>query len=113
MLRFTVRRLLQAIPTLFVLSILVFGWLRALPGGPATALLGDKATPEKIAALEKVMALAQPLYLQYFKFLGRTLSGDFGNSIVSADPVLQEIGRSLPATIELSFVALLIAVLLG
>ncbi|WP_367133455.1 ABC transporter permease [Saccharothrix sp. HUAS TT1] len=113
MLRFTIRRLLQAIPTLFVLSVLVFAWLRSLPGGPATALLGDKATPEKIADLERVMGLDQPLYLQYFNFLGRMLSGDMGNSIISADPVLEEIGRALPATIELSVVALLIAVLLG
>ncbi|ONI81954.1 peptide ABC transporter permease [Saccharothrix sp. ALI-22-I] len=113
MLRFTIRRLLQAIPTLFVLSVLVFAWLRSLPGGPATALLGDKATPESIASLEKIMGLDQPLYLQYFNFLGRMLSGDMGNSIISADPVLEEIGRALPATIELSVVALLIAVLLG
>lgn len=113
MLRFTIRRLLQAIPTLFVLSVLVFAWLRSLPGGPATALLGDKATPEKVAALEQVMGLDQPVYLQYFKFLGRMLTGDMGNSIISADPVLEEIGRALPATIELSVVALLFAIALG
>jgi peptide/nickel transport system permease protein len=68
MLRFIVRRLLQAIPTLLILSILVFAWLRALPGGPAGAMLGDKATPDKIANLNHVLGLDQPIYLQYLKF---------------------------------------------
>ncbi|WP_199444038.1 ABC transporter permease [Umezawaea beigongshangensis] len=113
MLRFIVRRLLQAIPTLLILSVLVFAWLRSLPGGPAGALLGDKATPEKIEALNKVLGLDQPLYLQYFKFLGRVLTGDFGNSLISGESVLTEIGRALPATIELSITALFFAVALG
>ncbi|MFI9810647.1 ABC transporter permease [Saccharothrix variisporea] len=113
MLRFIVRRLLQAIPTLLILSMLVFIWLRLLPGGPSGALLGDKATPEKIAALNKVLGLDQPLIIQYFKFLGRILSGDFGSSLISGEPVMAEIGRALPATIELSIAALLFAVVLG
>jgi peptide/nickel transport system permease protein len=113
MLRFIVRRLVQAVPTLLVLSILVFAWLRSLPGGPATALLGDKATPEKIAALNKVLGLDQPVYVQYFKFLGRALTGDFGSSLATGDPVTTEIARYFPATIELSVAALVIAVGLG
>ncbi|GDY30682.1 ABC transporter permease [Gandjariella thermophila] len=113
MLRFVVRRLLQAVPTLLVLSILLFAWLRSLPGGPATAMLGDKATPAKIAQLNQVLGLDQPIYLQYLRFLRRVLTGDFGNSLVSGDPVVEEIGRAFPATIELSVVALIIAVGLG
>ncbi|MEV1119050.1 ABC transporter permease [Actinosynnema sp. NPDC049800] len=113
MLRFIVRRLLQAIPTLLILSLLVFVWLRSLPGGPAGALLGDKATPEKIEALNKVLGLDQPIFIQYFKFLGRILSGDFGSSLISGEPVVAEIGRALPATIELSLAALLFAIVLG
>jgi peptide/nickel transport system permease protein len=113
MLRFIARRLLQAIPTLFVLSILVFAWLRSLPGGPATALLGDKATPEKIANLNTILGLDQPIYVQYFKFLGRVLTGDFGYSTISTDPVLEEIARAFPATVELSIAALLIAIGFG
>jgi peptide/nickel transport system permease protein len=113
MLRFIVRRLLQAVPTLLVLSILVFAWLRLLPGGPAGALLGDKATPESIAAMRRILGLDQPIFVQYFKFLGRVLTGDFGNSLSSGDPVLAEIGRRLPATIELSICALLLAVVFG
>src|SRR5882724_7006353 len=113
MLRFIVRRLLQAIPTLLILSVLLFAWLRALPGGPAGALLGDKATPEKLADLNRVLGLDQPIFVQYFRFLGRIFTGDFGNSLVSGQTVLSEIGFALPATIELSTVALIFAVGLG
>lgn len=113
MLRFIVRRVLQAIPTLLILSILVFAWLRSLPGGPAAALLGDKATPEKIADLNHVLGLDQSIFLQYFKFLGRAITGDFGSSLVSAQPVMSEIGTFLPATIELGLSAIIIAVVLG
>ncbi|MEU0463290.1 ABC transporter permease [Amycolatopsis sp. NPDC006131] len=113
MLRFLTRRLLQAIPTLLVLSILVFAWLRLLPGGPATALLGDKATPEKVASLNSVLGLDQPIFVQYFKFLGRVVTGDFGSSLISGDTVLAEIGRAFPATIELALAALVLAVGFG
>jgi peptide/nickel transport system permease protein len=113
MLRFIVRRLIQVVPTLLLLSVLIFAWLRSLPGGPAAALLGDKATPEKIAELNTVLGLDQPIPVQYVKFLGRALTGDFGNSLITGQPVTAEIARALPATIELSIAALLIAVLLG
>ncbi|MEJ3652133.1 ABC transporter permease [Actinomycetes bacterium KLBMP 9759] len=113
MLRFVVRRLLQVIPTLLLLSLLVFWWLRSLPGGPATALLGDKATPERIAEIKRGLGLDQPIIAQYWLFLGRVVTGDFGTSTTTGEPVLAEIARFMPATIELSVVALLIAVLLG
>jgi len=113
MLRFVVRRLLQAVPTLLVLSMLLFAWLRSLPGGPATAMLGDKATPAKIAQLNQVLGLDQPIYLQYLHFLGRVFTGNFGNSLVTGDPVVNELGRAFPATVELSVVALIFAVGLG
>ncbi|MCE0761639.1 ABC transporter permease [Pseudonocardia kujensis] len=113
MLRFIVRRLIQVVPTLLLLSILLFAWLRSLPGGPAAALLGDKATPEKIAQLNTVLGLDQPVPVQYFRFLGRAVTGDFGNSLITGEPVTTEIARALPATIELSIAALLLAVVLG
>lgn len=113
MLRFVVRRLFQVVPTLLLLSVLVFAWLRALPGGPAAALLGDKATPEKIASLNHVLGLDQPIWVQYLRFLGRAVTGDFGSSLITGDPVMTEIGRALPATVELSVTALFIAVAAG
>jgi len=113
MLRFVVRRLLQVVPTLLLLSLLVFAWLRSLPGGPAAAFLGDRSTPERIAEYNRLIGLDQPLYVQYGRFLARVVSGDFGTSTKTSQPVLAEIGRALPATVELSIAALLIAVLLG
>jgi peptide/nickel transport system permease protein len=113
MLRFVLRRLLQVIPTLLLLSLLVFAWLRSLPGGPASAFLGDRATPERIAELNRVLGLDQPIFVQYGRFLGRVLAGDFGVSTITGQPVLAEIGRALPATVELSVTALVIAVGLG
>lgn len=113
MLRFVLRRLLQVIPTLLLLSILVFAWLRNLPGGPATALLGDRATPETVAQLNEIYGLDDPIPVQYAKFLQRAVSGDFGNSSITGQPVLTEIARALPATVELSVAALVIAVALG
>jgi peptide/nickel transport system permease protein len=113
MLRFVSRRLLQVIPTLLLLSLLVFAWLRSLPGGPASAFLGDRATPERVAELNRVLGLDQPIIVQYGRFLARVLTGDFGTSSITGEPVMAEIGRAMPATIELSVAALLIAVSLG
>jgi peptide/nickel transport system permease protein len=113
MLRFVVRRLLGLVPTLLVLSFLLFIWLRLLPGGPAGALLGDKATPERIANLNKVLGLDQPLPVQYLKFLGRVVTGDFGNSLSQGRPVVDELADAFPATIELAVAALLFAIVLG
>jgi peptide/nickel transport system permease protein len=112
-LRFVLRRLLQVVPTLLLLSLLVFAWLRNLPGGPAVAFLGDRATPERIEDLNRLLGLDQPLPVQYLQFLGRVVTGDFGTSTQTGEPVLLEISRALPATVELSVVALVIAVALG
>jgi peptide/nickel transport system permease protein len=112
-LRFVVRRLLQVIPTLLLLSLLVFAWLRSLPGGPAAAFLGDRATPERIAEYNRIIGLDEPLYVQYGKFMARVGTGDFGTSTKTSQPVLEEIGRAMPATVELAIAALLIAVFLG
>src|SRR5699024_12458245 len=80
MTKYLVRRVGQAIVALFMLSIVLFAWLRALPGGPVSALLGERSTPAEREALEKALGLDQPLYVQYFAFLKRSLSADFGVS---------------------------------
>ncbi|WP_213455360.1 ABC transporter permease [Rhizomonospora bruguierae] len=113
MLRVIVRRLLQLAVTLFALSILVFVWLRSLPGGPVDAMLGDRATPERRALLVKALGYDQPILVQYWRFLQRTLVGDFGASTRSGDSVLSVLGRAFPATIELTVAAMIIAVGLG
>jgi peptide/nickel transport system permease protein len=111
-LRFIVRRLLQMALALFVLSILLFAWLRSLPGGPVSALLGERGTVESRAALERQLGVDQPLWVQYGRFLKRALSGDFGisNGVRPGTPALDLFLTRLPATIELSVFAMILAV---
>ena len=113
MLRFIVRRLLLLVPILLGLSLLVFFWIRALPGGPAEALLGERATPEAVAAIERQYGLDQPVYVQYWHFLKKTASFDFGDSITSRQPVLEELRLRFPATVELAIAAMLFSTFLG
>ncbi|MBB4959417.1 peptide/nickel transport system permease protein [Micromonospora polyrhachis] len=108
-----VRRLLQMAVTLIALSALIFIWLRSLPGGPIDALLGERATPERRALLTKALGYDQPIWVQYGRFMKRLVTGDFGNSIRTGEPVTEVIGRAFPATIELALTALIIAVGLG
>jgi peptide/nickel transport system permease protein len=114
-LRYTVRRLIQLLGVVLVLSLLVFAWLRALPGGPVSALLGDRGTDASRAALEKQLGLDQPVFVQYFKFLGRAVTGNFGNStgVQPGDSVVDIFVQRFPATIELSLFAIVLAVIIG
>ncbi|CCH27576.1 ABC transporter permease [Actinosynnema sp. NPDC047251] len=115
MLRYTIRRLIQLVGVVLVLSLLLFAWLRALPGGPVSALLGERATPESREALTRQLGLDQPIVTQYFKFLGRALSGDFGTStgVQPGDSAMEIFLQRFPATIELSFLAIVIAIAFG
>ena len=112
-LRLIGRRLLLLIPTLFGLSILLFAWVRSLPGGPATALLGDRATPEAVARVNAAYGFDKPLVEQYFTYMGKLLQGDFGTSIVTNRPVVEEFAQRFPATVELSVFAIVFAVAIG
>ncbi len=113
MLRFVVRRLLQLIPILLGLSILLFAWLRLLPGGPASALLGERATPERIAAINRAYGLDQPIWVQYWRYLKQIVRLDFGDSIQTGRPVTSVLRTQFPGTIELSIAALIFAVGIG
>jgi peptide/nickel transport system permease protein len=112
-LRFVVRRLILLVPILLGLSILVFVWIRALPGGPAQALLGERATPETVAAIEREYGLDEPVHVQYWKFLKRSIRLDFGDSIVTRRPVTEELKERFPATIELALAAMVFSIVLG
>ena len=113
MLRFVVRRLLLLIPILLGLSILVFVWIRALPGSPAQALLGERANPDTIRQIDHQYGLDRPIYVQYWKYLEQTAQLKLGTSITTRQTVLTEIGQRFPATIELAVAAALFAVMLG
>jgi len=110
MLRFIVRRLLLLVPILLGLSLMLFFWVHNLPGGTAEAILGEKATPEKIAQFNHAYGLDRPLHEQYWLFLKRAVHLDLGVSATTQQPVLDEINRRFPATIELSVVAIIFAV---
>jgi len=114
-LRYTVRRLLQLVLVLLALSLLLFVWLRSLPGGTVSAMLGDRATPEKAAELRKVLGLDQPVIVQYFKYLGQIFQGNFGTStgVSPGTPALEVFGDRFPATIELAVGALFLALIFG
>lgn len=104
--------MLQAVLALFVLSVLLFGWLRSLPGGVVSALLGERSTPESAAALRQTLGLDDPLYVQYWRFLQRAVRGDFGisNGVYRGEPAMDVFLERFPATVELSVLALLIAI---
>src|SRR6266545_3389826 len=113
MLRFVVRRLLLLVPILLGLSVLVFLWIRALPGGPAEALLGERATKARIAEIRHRYGLDKPIWTQYWSYLSTTASGDLGQSISSRRSVASEIGQRFPATLQLALAAMVFAVGLG
>ena len=113
MLRLVIRRLLQLIPTLFGLSILLFAWVHKLPGGPETAMLGERATAESKARMRELLKLDDPLLTQYWEFLKRAVTGDFQDSVQTGQPVTDELLLRFPATVELGLSAMLIAVVVG
>jgi peptide/nickel transport system permease protein len=113
MLRFVARRLLLLVPILVGLSILVFFWIRALPGGPAAALLGERATPQAVAAIRHQYGLDKPIYVQYAKYAKQLVTLNFGNSSTSREPVSTEFKRRFPATVELAVAAGFFSILFG
>ncbi len=114
MLSFLLRRLLHAGPTLLGVSLVAFMLIRLVPGDPVLLMLGERGgSPEAVAQLRHNLGLDQPLYMQYWHFIANAATGDFGNSVVSNRPVWEEFTDRFPATLELSLVALLWAVLLG
>ena len=113
MLKFVVRRLLLLVPILFGLSIAVFLFIHALPGDPASALLGERGTPEAVAKLREQLGLDRPIWDQYLSFLRTYASGNLGNSIRSRQPIIEELALYFPATIELAVAAVAFATAVG
>jgi peptide/nickel transport system permease protein len=113
MLRFVVRRLILLVPILIGLSLLVFLWIRALPGSPATALLGERATPAAVAAVREQYGLDDPLYQQYFRYVRTLAGGNLGSSVTTRRPVVDEFKDRFPATIELALAAMVFSVGVG
>jgi peptide/nickel transport system permease protein len=113
MIAFVLRRLIQAIPVVFLASVAVFLLLHLLPGDPALLMAGADAPPATVEAVRKDMGLDQPLPVQYAVWLGHIVRGDLGKSIFSKLPVAQLIGQRAPATIELAVAGEILTILIA
>ncbi len=114
MTRYIIRRLLQFIPLLFLISVLLFTLLQIIPGGPTAAYANNpEITSEDLARLEQRLGVNAPLPVQYGKWLGNVLRGDWGYSTVTQRPVLREIADRLPNTIYLMGIAFVVALLIA
>jgi len=104
----------MSVPVVVGVSVVVFSIIHVLPGDPVLAILsGANATPEQERELRAQLRLDDPLVVQYVRFLGRAVVGDFGRSIFTRRPVIEEIGDQLPSTLELAGTAIVIAVCIG
>ncbi|HWX60525.1 ABC transporter permease [Bradyrhizobium sp.] len=113
MLGFLARRLVYLVPVLLAVSLLTFLIASLLPGDLAYVILGDQATPEKVAALRHDMGLDQPIWWRYLGWLGHLLEGDLGRSFRTGQTVLQAVTERLPVSIELMLLAETIGLLIG
>ena len=113
MLAYIIRRIFILVPTLFGVSLIVFTMLHLTPGDPAELLLGERVTEKSLHALREHLGLNEPLYVQYGMFLKRLMKGDLGETIRTRQKVWTEIKQRFPATLELSFVALMISCVMG
>lgn len=113
MLRYLTRRLLLTIPVLLGVATLVFALIHFIPGDPAQAMLGEGASPEDIAQLRTRLGLDRPLLVQYGVFLNGAVHGDLGVSLRNDQPVAKQILERMPATAELAFAAMAVALLIA
>lgn len=114
MLGFLLRRIGLLIPTFIGVTLLAFSLIHLIPGDPIELLAGERGiTPERHAEMRAVMGFDRPLWEQYLSYLGKAVQGDLGNSIKTKQPVLDEFLTLFPATVELSFFAILFAVVIG
>jgi dipeptide transport system permease protein len=107
-------KLLQLVPTVLGITLVAFGLIRLIPGDPIEVMMGERRLDaDAHAALVKQLGLDQPLHIQYVDYLAKLAQGDLGQSMVSRTPVSEELKALFPATIELAFVALFLAVVVG
>ena len=110
---FVGKRLLLVVPMLFLVSIFTFIMLRAMPGSAVELIAGPFRTPERVALITRQLGLDKPLVEQYVIWMGDLLRGDLGIAWHTGQPVTTDLAARIPASVELAFLALLIAVPLG
>lgn len=113
MLHFLPRRLLQLIPTLFLVSVIIFSLQQLLPGDPALVMAGEEKDPEVIAQIREQYHLDKPLPVQYGYWLAGVLQGDLGESMRIKKPVSELVAEKLPVTLQLASMAMLFALIIG
>jgi peptide/nickel transport system permease protein len=113
MTRYVMGRLLQAIPLLFIISLIAFAILHLAPGDPAALLYGTDISSEQLAQIRASWGLDEPIPIQYIKWLGNLVRGDLGRSFVDGRPALVVIAERIPATLQLTLCGLLIALVFG
>jgi peptide/nickel transport system permease protein len=111
--KYIVQRLILAFPVVLGVSIILFASVRVIPGDIAAARLGDQASPALVEELRKDLGLDQPLYIQYFEWLGGVLTLDFGDSLWTGRPVIDNIAHAAPVTLQLGAFSILIAVMIA
>src|SRR6476469_4610765 len=109
MLPFLARRLLQLIPTLFFVSMIIFGLQQLLPGDPALAMAGEERDPAVLEQIRRQYRLDQPVTIQYLYWVGGVLSGDLGESMRLKEPVLTLIAQKFPVTLQLALTSIVIS----
>jgi ABC-type dipeptide/oligopeptide/nickel transport system permease component len=110
---YIVRRLIQSAVLVFLVASFMAIFIQLLPGDPAYTILGDKASPERAAAVRKQLGLDRPIYVQYADWIGNVARGDFGDSLISDRPILNDLARRLPRTIELIVASMILAIIVG
>lgn len=113
MLAYCIRRCLWALPTMFAVLLFIFVVMRILPGDPAYAILGDEAPPEALEQFRRNWGLDRPLLHQFGTYLGGILTGDLGLSMANRQPILPQILRAIPYTLDLTIAGSAIGLLLG
>ncbi|MCQ4922712.1 nickel ABC transporter permease [Tissierella carlieri] len=111
--KYIIRRLLLLIPVMLGVTFLVFTIMYFTPGDPAKLILGESAQPEQVEALREEMGLNDSFIVQYFRFITKALTGDFGRSYSTKKPVFDEVFARFPATLKLTVAAMIIAVIIG
>jgi len=110
---YVIKRLLQIIPVVLGVTLIAFALIHLAPGDPVRTMLGQHATQQEINEIRAKYGLDQPLYIQYFMWLGDVIQGDLGRSILSHEQVTTEIASRFPNTIELAIAAMIFAILIG
>ena len=113
MLGYLVRRVLAAVPVMGVVALFVFLLLRITPGDPAAILAGDNATPQQLARIRASLGLDEPLYIQFFTWVGKLLHGDLGVSLISNVPVLKMIGQRVEPSISIALSTIILTVVIA